>query len=154
MKYIQNHQKMGGCVFCHAQKMEDGPENLIVCRGRLAFLILNRFPYTTGHLMAVPNVHSPSLDLLQPEVRAEMMELAARAVTVLTRVYHPDGFNLGINIGSAAGAGIAEHLHFHVLPRWGGDTNFMASVADTRVLPETLEDSYRRVKEAWLAHSD
>ena len=132
-----------------AQEQPDNSENLVVVRGQHAFVILNRFPYTSGHLMVVPYEHSPSLEQLDPPARCEMMELTNRAVQVLRDEYQPEGFNLGMNIGAAAGAGIAEHVHLHVVPRWGGDTNFMSSVAGTRVLPEALEDTYRRVKAAW-----
>ncbi len=138
-----------GCIFCNALQDADGPGNLVAFRGSRAFVMLNRYPYTSGHLMIVPFEHRPSLELLQPESRAEVMDLAARAIEVLGKLYLPQGFNLGMNIGSAAGAGVLEHVHLHVVPRWVGDTNFMSSVAQTRVLPESLEDTYRRVKEAW-----
>ncbi len=151
MTYIQNDLKKpgGGCVFCAAQEMPDGPGNLIIHRGARAFVILNRYPYTTGHLMVVPNVHEADLENLDEAARAEMMSLAARAIRVLRQVYHPQGFNVGMNLGRVAGAGIAEHLHMHIVPRWGGDTNFMSSIGGTRVLPEALEDTYRRVRKAW-----
>lgn len=151
MSYIENHLKEESCVFCGAASRPDSEENLVIFRGPRVFIILNRYPYTSGHLMAVPYQHCSSLEGLDPETRAEMMELIHRAILVLQAVYHPQGFNLGMNIGEAAGAGIAEHIHFHVVPRWGGDTNFMSSLAETRVLPEVLEDTYRRVKKAWLA---
>lgn len=151
MEYIENHKGDAVCVFCWAPGQEDGPENLIVHRGWLNYVILNRFPYTNGHLMVVPYEHQAQLESLDPEVRAEMMELTAQAVQVLKAVYHPQAFNLGMNLGVAAGAGIADHLHMHVVPRWSGDTNFMSTVAQTRVLPEALEVTYRRLHEAWLA---
>lgn len=151
MEYIENHTKMDGCVFCWAAAQEqDGPENLVVYRGQHNFVILNRFPYTSGHLMVVPYVHEGRLEALDTATRAEMMELATQAIQVLQAVYRPQAFNLGMNLGTAAGAGIAAHLHLHVVPRWAGDTNFMSTVAQTRVLPEALEDTYRRVREAWL----
>ncbi len=149
MTYIQNNNRDETCVFCREAVKEDCPENLIVTRGQRAFVIINRYPYTSGHLMIVPFSHQPSLELLDAETRAEMMELASRAIQVLQAEYHPQGFNLGSNIGAVAGAGIAEHVHLHVVPRWGGDTNFMSTLAETRVLPETLEDTYRRVKDRW-----
>lgn len=149
MEYINNHDKVEGCVFCNAMKSTDSQENLIVTRGKLAFVILNRYPYTSGHLMVVPYAHYPVLDELDAAIRSEMMELANQAILVLQRIYHPQGFNLGMNIGSVAGAGIAEHVHLHIVPRWGGDTNFMSAVADTRVLPESLEETYQRVCEGW-----
>jgi ATP adenylyltransferase len=149
MKYIQNNQHSAECVFCMALKQPDGPENLIVARGSRAFVILNRYPYTSGHLMVVPIQHCSSLDQLDTQTRAEIMELSNRSVLVLQAVYYPQGFNLGMNIGEVAGAGIADHVHMHIVPRWGGDTNFMSSLADTRVLPESLEDTYRRVRQGW-----
>ena len=145
MKYIENHEKKVGCVFCNALASEDGPDNLIVFRGKLAFVILNRFPYTTGHLMVVPYSHKPSLGLLDQPERAELIELVSHATAVLDRAYQPDGFNIGVNIGAAAGAGVADHVHMHVVPRWMGDANFMSTLGDTRVLPEMLADTYQRM---------
>ena len=149
MVYIQNSNKEESCIFCNRPSQPDGDENLIVARGERAYVILNRYPYTSGHVMIVPFDHQRSLELLEPETRAEIMELASRAIQVLQHEYHPEGFNLGINIGEVAGAGIAEHVHLHVVPRWAGDTNFMSSLGGTRVLPEALEDTYRRVRERW-----
>jgi ATP adenylyltransferase len=149
MAYIQNNQHSEECVFCMALKQSDGPGNLIVARGSRAFVILNRYPYTSGHLMVVPKQHLSSLDVLDTQTRAEIMELSNQAVLILQAVYHPQGFNLGMNIGEVAGAGIADHVHMHIVPRWGGDTNFMSSLADTRVLPESLADTYRRVRQGW-----
>ncbi len=140
---------MDQCVFCEALNREDGPENLIVFRGANSFVILNRFPYTSGHLMVLPFQHVDRLNKLSPEIRAEMMELANRATDVLQQVYSPEGFNLGANLGAAAGAGIEQHVHFHVVPRWDGDTNFMSTVGETRVLPEALEESWKQIQQAW-----
>ena len=153
MTYIQNNKPEDACPFCIALQQPDCCDNLIVWRGEQAFVILNRFPYTSGHLMIVPYAHRSSLELLDPATRAEVMELAAQALQVLQRVYSPEGYNLGINIGKVAGAGIAGHVHLHVVPRWGGDTNFMTSLGDTRVLPETLEDTYQHIKDAWDTRS-
>jgi ATP adenylyltransferase len=149
MEYILEPKTDEGCIFCNGLKQVDGPDNLIVFRGSKAFVMLNRFPYTSGHLMVVPYEHRPSLDLLETDSRSDIMNLAAKALQVLVTLYSPQGFNLGMNIGNAAGAGISEHVHLHVVPRWVGDTNFMSSVSQTRVLPELLEETYRRVKEAW-----
>ena len=151
MAYIEKSKNEETCVFCSALKVPDGPKNLIVFRGQRAFVILNRYPYTSGHLMVVPNVHEPTLEGLDPESRAEMMELATECIKVLRQVYNPEGFNIGINLGEPAGAGITDHVHLHVVPRWMGDTNFMSSLGDTRVLPERLEDTWRRVREGWKA---
>ena len=149
MIYMQSHQQETECVFCDELNHADSPENLVFHRDKHSYVILNRYPYTSGHLMVVPYNHKPALCDLDPQARAEMMELVNQAILVLQNVYNPQGFNVGINIGEAAGAGIAEHIHIHVVPRWGGDTNFMSSLAQTRVLPESLEETYWRVKKAW-----
>jgi ATP adenylyltransferase len=147
MKFIE--EKTEGCVFCNVQQQPDGPENLIVFRGQHSFAILNRYPYTSGHLLVVANQHLPSLEDLDAETRAEMMESATRAMRVLRVVYQPEAFNVGANIGKAAGAGITGHVHMHVVPRWTADSNFMLTLAETRVLPEGLDDTYRKVVAAW-----
>ena len=149
MKYITNYENPGECIFCTSPKREDGPENLIVHREKNCYLILNRFPYTTGHVMVVPFAHKHTLEALTPEIRADMMELVTRTIGVMRKEYKPQGFNVGINLGSAAGAGIAEHVHIHIVPRWVGDTNFMSTVGETRVLPEELEATYLRLVKAW-----
>lgn len=149
MTYIENSGKEDGCVFCNVQKKEDSPENLIALRGKLAYVILNRYPYTSGHLMVVPFVHEPNLEGLDSATRAEMMELTSRATTVLRKTYNAQSFNVGVNIGEAAGAGVKEHVHIHIVPRWVGDTNFMSSLAETRVLPEALEDTWQRVRKGF-----
>lgn len=148
MAYIQKH-KEEGCVFCEAQGMPDGPDNLILYRGQQAFVILNRYPYTSGHLMVVPYTHEASLEGLQPDERAEMMELTTQIMSLLSKEYNAQGFNIGVNIGEAAGAGIIEHVHLHTVPRWTGDTNFMSTLGGTRVLPETLEDTFHRLQKSW-----
>ncbi len=149
MTYIKSNKTQDGCVFCNALAEKDSAENLIVLRGERAFVILNRFPYTSGHMMVLPYDHQPMLDALDPETRAEMMELTTQATRILAELYTPQGFNIGINLGEAAGAGIEQHIHIHVVPRWVGDTNFMTAVGETRVLPEVLEETWKRVREAW-----
>jgi ATP adenylyltransferase len=149
MEYIEDHGKEQGCVFCQALTRVDGPDNLIVHRGDHAFVILNRFPYTSGHVMVVPLRHGPDLEHLEPAERAEMMELTSRATKVLRSVYQTSAFNVGMNIGEAAGAGVKEHVHIHVVPRWVGDTNFMSTLASTRVLPERLADTWERIRAAF-----
>jgi ATP adenylyltransferase len=149
MEYIESN-KEDGCIFCNAQEQEDSAENLIAFRGARAYVILNRYPYTSGHLMVVPFDHKPTLEELDSQTRAEMMELTARCMIVLRRVYHPQAFNMGANIGEAAGAGVKAHVHLHVVPRWAGDTNFMSILGETRVLPETLETTYQRVRNGFL----
>lgn len=149
MKYITNYENPGKCIFCTAPEVADGPENLIVHREKFAYVILNRFPYTTGHVMVVPFDHQSTLDALSAETRCEMMELVNHTIKVMRKVYKPQGFNVGINLGSAAGAGIAEHVHIHIVPRWVGDTNFMTTVGETRVLPEDLESTYNKLAQGW-----
>jgi ATP adenylyltransferase len=149
MSYIQDYKNNTDCVFCRALESPSGFDNLIVHRGSHAYVILNRFPYTSGHLMVVPFQHLANLDDFSPETRAEMMELTAHCVYILRENYNAEGFNLGANIGSAGGAGIPKHFHFHIVPRWGGDTNFMSTIGETRVVPEDLRETYIKVREAW-----
>jgi len=149
MTYIKNHKNEAGCVFCDELAQPDGPGNLIFHRAEYNCAILNRYPYTSGHTMVVPYIHCSDIEELDAAIRAEMMELTTRVIAVIKREYQAQGFNVGLNIGEAAGAGISEHLHFHIVPRWKGDTNFMSTLGETRVLPETLEDSYKRIKQAW-----
>jgi ATP adenylyltransferase len=153
MKYITKATKEDGCIFCNALDKTDNPDNLIVMRGERAFVILNKFPYTSGHVMVAPFAHKATLEELDPNIRAEMMELATRCMSVLRTVYNPQAFNLGANIGEAAGAGVPGHVHLHIVPRWNGDTNFMSAVGGVRVLPEDLEDTYRRIKAAFAGSS-
>ncbi len=127
----------------------DDAAALVVHRGALCLVMLNKFPYTNGHLMIAPYAHVDELRKLEPAAAQEMMSLAQHAEEVLRRLYKPDGLNLGMNIGRAAGAGVAGHIHLHALPRWFGDTNFMTTAGETRVLPESLAETYGRVKNAW-----
>jgi ATP adenylyltransferase len=149
MSYIQDLVKKGGCVFCQVNETPKGLENLVIHRGIHSYVILNRFPYTSGHLMVVPFKHESDLDALPQDTRSEMMELVTRCIEILRDKYHAQGFNVGANMGSAAGAGIPKHFHFHIVPRWGGDTNFMSAIGETRVVPEDLGITYQRVCEAW-----
>jgi ATP adenylyltransferase len=149
MSYILNNANEEGCVFCHAPDQTDSFENLIIHRGKLSYVILNRYPYTSGHLMVVPFDHCATLEGLNHEVRTEMMELISRCVEILTTEYQAQGFNVGANLGGAAGAGIPQHVHFHIVPRWQGDTNYMSAIGDIRVVPEALEESYQRIFSAW-----
>ncbi|MBK8615636.1 MAG: HIT domain-containing protein [Anaerolineales bacterium] len=151
MTYIEKHEKESGCVFCNAQAKADSAENLIAFRGQNAYVILNRYPYTSGHLMVIPFAHVSNLEELNAETSAEMMELASRCTTILRKTYRTQSFNMGINIGEAAGAGVLGHVHIHIVPRWAGDTNFMSTTGETRVLPEALEDTYKRVRDGFLS---
>jgi ATP adenylyltransferase len=154
MKYIEGNTKEEGCIFCNALAKPDGEENLVLMRGEHAFAILNRFPYTSGHLMVAPFAHQPTLEALDPPTRGEMMELVSSFLTVLRSVYAPQAFNVGANIGEVAGAGIPDHVHLHIVPRWAGDTSFLTTVGNARVLPESLEESYRRIRRGWLEHKE
>jgi ATP adenylyltransferase len=136
------------CVFCIDEDPSRDAERLVVLRAEHNFVILNLFPYTSGHLMIAPYEHLNTITVSKPPQLAEMMNLAQRSVSALKRVYNPDGFNLGMNLGEAAGAGVREHFHFHVVPRWTGDANFMSITGETRVLPEELSTTYERVKAA------
>jgi ATP adenylyltransferase len=134
------------CVFCAKPAADDDEANLIVHRGERCFVILNKFPYTNGHLMVAPYEHLAALPELDADTVAEMMALAQRAMTRLEEAYSPHGYNVGFNQGRVAGAGVEHHIHMHVVPRWGGDTNFMPVLADTRVMPQTLEQSYEALR--------
>ncbi|MFZ0432704.1 MAG: HIT domain-containing protein [Candidatus Acidiferrales bacterium] len=147
-RYIADASKDEGCVFCAALAADDDSKTLIVHRASKNFVILNLYPYTTGHVMIVPYVHVADLSASDPETLAEMMRLAQRVQSALESTYHPQGYNLGMNLGRAAGAGVTGHLHLHVLPRWSGDANFMSVVGETRVEPEELPTTYERLRQA------
>ena len=136
------------CIFCNAVKNPaDDQKNFVLHRSGRNFVILNLYPYISGHLMIAPYAHLGELDAAPKETTDEMMDLAKRCQTALRDVYRPQGFNVGMNLGRAAGAGIADHIHIHIMPRWAGDTNFMTSVAETRVLSEDLPTTYRKLRE-------
>jgi ATP adenylyltransferase len=159
MVYIQGEEKPkssdagSDCPFCRAPRVDDA-DSLIVARGTHAYAVLNLFPYNPGHLLICPYRHVAGYPELTAAETLEIAELSQQAIRVLTAVAAPHGFNLGINQGSVAGAGIAAHLHQHVVPRWGGDANFMPVVGQTKVLPELLADTRRRVAEAWAAATE
>jgi ATP adenylyltransferase len=151
--YVSTADRATSCIFCDRAPAQDSnaehdEQHHIVYRGPHCFIIVNTFPYTSGHVMVVPYLHIDRLDLLPAQAAAEMMSLAQRMESVLRQLYRPDGINLGMNIGKAAGAGVAGHIHMHVLPRWFADANFMSVVGETRVLPESLEETARRMREA------
>jgi ATP adenylyltransferase len=150
-RYIADASKDDRCIFCDALGAGDDRNTLIVLRGVKNFIILNRYPYTSGHVMVVPYEHVADLSSVDPAALAEMMALAQRVQSALARTYHPQGYNLGMNLGRAAGAGVTGHLHLHVLPRWGGDANFMTVVGETRVEPEDLATTYERLQKALTA---
>lgn len=134
------------CIFCDLRDSPDDERSLIVHRAAHNFIVLNRFPYTNGHLMIVPYQHVADLDAVPDDAANELIALAKRSQTALREAYHPHGFNLGLNLGAAGGAGVADHIHLHVLPRWTGDANFMTTVAETRVLPEDLMTTYNKLR--------
>jgi ATP adenylyltransferase len=150
MQYIKNSDgsRTNGCVFCTimAASAEFDAENLVLVRARHCFVVLNRYPYGTAHLMVVPYVHTADLHGLDPDVSNELFDLTRRSVDVIKQEYAPHGFNIGMNLGQIAGAGIADHLHMHIVPRWSGDANFMPLIGGTRMIPEDLEHTYARLQ--------
>jgi ATP adenylyltransferase len=138
-------EKAGGCIFCAAAAGDDDEASLVVFRGRKVFVILNRYPYTNGHVMIAPYGHDKNLSSSDSETLSELIATVARAEQILSEAYQTDGLNIGINLGSAAGAGIPEHYHVHVVPRWKGDTNFMSVAAGVRVVPEELHVTRRKL---------
>ena len=144
--YMQEKKDKSRCIFCDALASSEDEQNLVVYRGKSTFVILNRYPYTSGHLMIAPHVHVSRLAQISEETADELMKLARRAEEIIEAVYQPDGLNVGMNLGHAAGAGIEEHIHMHVLPRWLGDANFMTSLSNTRVIPESLQETYAKLK--------
>jgi ATP adenylyltransferase len=158
MAYIEQPQKpkesstkqsSTGCVFCDVAASTDDVASLIVHRGTSAFVILNKFPYNNGHLMVVPYQHTASLNDLNNAATLELLTLAKTAQAALAGAMHPEGYNLGMNLGKSAGAGIADHLHLHVVPRWNGDTNFMPVLTDVKVMPDSLEHTCLLLRDAW-----
>jgi ATP adenylyltransferase len=146
MAYVGGPEARGGCVFCAATTAGDDRGRLVLHRGKHGYLILNAYPYASGHLLAVVYRHIATLAEATVDEHAELMALVSRATTLLTAEYRAEGFNVGLNQGRVAGAGIADHLHMHVVPRWNGDANFVAVLGETRVLPEALEVTYGRLK--------
>lgn len=147
-QYVTRAADSSGCIFCEKAAENDDERNLIVFRGERNFILLNLFPYTSGHVLIAPYEHVAQLEEAAEETLMEMMSLARRVSASIRRVYQPQGLNLGMNIGECAGAGIAGHIHMHVLPRWTGDSSFMTTISETRVVPENLSDTYRKLKEA------
>jgi ATP adenylyltransferase len=147
LAYVKDADKQTEeCIFCAKPEAGDDEAGLIVHRGETAFVMLNLFPYTNGHMMIAPYRHTGRLQELTAEETAEIMALAQRGMEALERVYEPQGYNVGFNQGRVAGAGVEHHIHMHVVPRWGGDTNFMPVLGDTRVMPQSLEDSYAALR--------
>ncbi len=147
MEYIMAH-KTPGCVFCDKLACGNDEAEHVLLRGQAAFIALNRYPYTNGHLLVAPYAHAPSLENLPAETLTELMLLVNRGLAALRQVMQPQGFNIGANLGKAAGAGIESHVHIHVVPRWNGDTSFMSTIGMTRTIPESLDQTYRRLLKA------
>jgi len=149
-QYISATEKSQDCIFCQAVKENRDSETLVVHRAECCFVILNRFPYNSGHLMIAPYRHIPLLEEASAPELSEMMALSARCQKLLREIYQPEGFNAGMNLGRCAGAGVAGHIHMHLLPRWSGDANFMTVVGETRVLPEDLKTTYQKLTSRFL----
>jgi ATP adenylyltransferase len=148
LEYVQNADEQEGCLFCLAADGAD-EERLVVQRGRTAFALLNRFPYASGHLMVAPIRHEADLAALEDEEIVEIHRLGGQAIGALAQTFSPQGYNLGWNLGRVAGAGVVDHVHLHVVPRWVGDTNFMPVLADVKVLPEHLSQTRRKLAVSW-----
>lgn len=146
MEFLKGPNPEGGCVFCAVLKQSADRDNLILHRGRKTFVILNKYPYSNGHLMVIPNEHTSDFTALDPETLQEMHVLAQHGLNALKEAYGPGGFNLGMNLGTAAGAGIKDHLHLHVVPRWVGDTNFLPVLAETKSMPQHLMESFDQLR--------
>ncbi|ADE57962.1 HIT family protein [Aminobacterium colombiense] len=149
MTYIADADKQKTCIFCEFPKKNEDEKNLILHRGTMCFVICNAFPYNPGHLMVAPYRHTAVYEELSDEELLEMHRLGGVCLKVLKKVMHPQGFNLGINLGKVGGAGFDGHLHLHIVPRWNGDTNFMPVLAETRVIAESLEQTYKRLRDEW-----
>ncbi|MCW5976522.1 MAG: HIT domain-containing protein [Bryobacteraceae bacterium] len=147
--YITQAKLPAGCIFCEKAASADDERNLIVHRAPLNFVLLNLYPYNNGHVMIAPYAHAATLEQAPEEALVEMIRLARRAEEALTRIYRPKGINLGMNVGECAGAGVAGHIHLHVLPRWPGDVSFMTTTGETRVIPEDLATTWRKLRDAF-----
>ncbi len=146
LDYVTSKKCQDGCVFCQAFEREPSPDNLVLYRDQRLAVMLNRYPYTNGHMMVIPRPHVDTLTGLEAGTRAASAEAITFCEALLRRLYHAHGVNVGLNLGDAAGAGIAEHLHWHVLPRWNGDTNFVTLIGETRVIPEDLSSTFARLR--------
>lgn len=150
MQYIEKPSGSGN-IFVDLPAQDDDEKNLIVFRGQTAFVIMNAFPYTNGHLLVAPYRQTNDMTTMSDAELLEIHRLIARCIAWLTEIYRPDGFNVGLNLGRAAGAGIPQHLHWHIVPRWNGDTNFMTTVGEVRVMPQAMDESYRKIRAAALS---
>jgi len=149
LEYIVNNNPDEGCIFCEFPKQDNDTDNHILVRGKYSYVLMNAFPYSNGHLLIPPYRHIHDICDLTDEENLEIMQLTSRCCRALKEICRPDGFNVGMNLGAAAGAGIADHLHLHIVPRWRGDTNFMAVLSDVKVIPEALHRTYEKLKTAF-----
>ena len=155
MSYVEQPQKPDSpdpaeCIFCNIAAQDEDIENHVIHRGECALVLLNRFPYNNGHVLIAPYLHTASLDNLTAAISQEIFAMTRQAQRALELVFRPQGYNLGMNLGAAAGAGITDHLHLHIVPRWNGDTNFMPALADVKVLPDSLRHSAALLREVWV----
>ncbi|TAL11667.1 MAG: HIT domain-containing protein [Nitrospirae bacterium] len=151
LAFVEKASRLSGCIFCEKPALKRDETSFILRRGRHAYVLLNIYPYNNGHLLIAPYRHIAAIEDLPAPVLLDMLRLAQQSLRAIRKAYAPEGFNLGVNQGRAAGAGIAHHIHLHIVPRWGADTNFMPLLGETRVLPQHLEASYRRLKAAFGA---
>lgn len=150
MEYIERSDDQKGCIFCKLPKEENDRDNLILFRGERSFVIMNKFPYAAGHLMVAPNIHTSDLNDLSDKELTDISINVRRCINVLKKAMNPHGFNVGVNLGRSAGAGIIDHIHYHIVPRWNGDSNFMPVIGDVRVVSEGLEKTYDKLHPIFL----
>ncbi len=146
MKYILSEEKEGNCIFCPGDDRKKDEERLIPYVGSLTMVLMNRFPYNNGHLLVAPNRHVPSLEHLSDKETLDLLNVVRRSIDILKKIMNPEGFNVGLNLGQVAGAGMEEHMHFHIVPRWNGDTNFMTVLGEVRVIPEHIKETYKKLR--------
>jgi len=153
MEYVLENDKSGDCIFCvdKGEDVDELEQRLILYAGKFSMVMMNRYPYNNGHLLLAPMKHTGELDDLEQEELSDLMKVTRSVISILKDVMNPDGFNVGINLGLVAGAGVEEHLHIHIVPRWNGDTNFMAVLGETRVIPEHLLETYRKLRPHFMA---
>jgi len=145
MEYVSSDNKKGECIFCPCDGRNQDEKRLILFMGDQSIVLMNRFPYINGHLLVAPLRHASTLDALLPEEKLDLISKVEKSIGILKEVMNPEGFNVGLNLGKAAGAGVEEHIHFHVVPRWSGDTNYMTVFGEVRVIPEHIQETYRRL---------
>jgi ATP adenylyltransferase len=145
MEYILSGQKNGSCIFCAGPDRDQDEERLILHVGSLTMVIMNRYPYNNGHLLVAPIRHVPGLEALSEDEDLDLMRMLRQSIAILKQTMRPEGFNVGLNLGKVAGAGVEAHLHFHIVPRWGGDTNYMAVLGDVRVIPEHIRATFKKL---------